>query len=185
MHARRRAQLTGTNRPIGLIRSSDGKGIGFAQAQAETRPQRAPGGGHAPQVVRLTWTRGVLVVCQDNEAHAMFSHGGSRSGLVAISAATHPIPSRTRPLSAALPMVLRPKTRESRSPPDLIGTPPRSQPHDPDAGPAPPMSWDGGRQPRPRAPQGPSPATPGRAGPPGGALTTWRGVEQPGSSSGS
>ena len=41
-------------------------------------------------------------------------------GLVDIARAKHPIPSRTRPLSAAAPMVLRPKTRESRSLPSLI-----------------------------------------------------------------
>ena len=40
-------------------------------------------------------------------------------GLVALARAKHPIPSRTRPLSAAAPMVLRLKTWESRSPPDL------------------------------------------------------------------
>ncbi len=38
MHARQRAQLTGTNRPIGLIRSSDGQG---------TRARRPRTGKHA------------------------------------------------------------------------------------------------------------------------------------------
>jgi len=38
---------------------------------------------------------------------------------VVIARAKHPIPSRTRPLSAVAPMVLRLKTRESRSPPNL------------------------------------------------------------------
>jgi hypothetical protein len=47
------------------------------------------------------------------------------SGLVAIAAAKLPIPSRTRPISAATPMVLRLKTWESRSPPDLT----RDSPH--------------------------------------------------------
>jgi len=41
------------------------------------------------------------------------------SGLVAIARAKHPIPSRTRKLSAVAPMVLRLKTWESRSPPNL------------------------------------------------------------------
>ena len=41
------------------------------------------------------------------------------SGLVVIARAKHPIPSRTRPLSAVAPMVLRLKTWESRSPPNL------------------------------------------------------------------
>ena len=40
-------------------------------------------------------------------------------GLVVIARAKHPIPSRTRPLSAVAPMVLRLKTWESRSPPVL------------------------------------------------------------------
>ena len=44
----------------------------------------------------------------------------SSSGLVAIAHAKHPIPSRTRPLSAAAPMVLRLKAWESRSPPSLM-----------------------------------------------------------------
>ena len=43
-------------------------------------------------------------------------------GLVAIARAKHPVPSRTRPLSAVAPMVLRLKTWESRSPPDLVKT---------------------------------------------------------------
>ena len=41
------------------------------------------------------------------------------SGLVVIAAAKLPIPSRTRPISATTPMVLRLKTWESRSPPNL------------------------------------------------------------------
>lgn len=40
-------------------------------------------------------------------------------GLVVIALAKHPIPSRTRPLRANTPMVLRLKTWESRSPPNL------------------------------------------------------------------
>ena len=41
-------------------------------------------------------------------------------GLVAIARAKHPIPFRTRPLSAVALMVLRLKTWESKSPPDLV-----------------------------------------------------------------
>ncbi len=41
-------------------------------------------------------------------------------GLVVIAIAKLPIPSRTRPISATTPMVLRLKTWESRSPPNLI-----------------------------------------------------------------
>ena len=40
-------------------------------------------------------------------------------GLVAIARAKHPVPSRTRKLSAAAAMVLRLKTWESSSPPNL------------------------------------------------------------------
>ena len=40
-------------------------------------------------------------------------------GLVVIARAKHLVPSRTQPLSAAAPMVLRLKTWESRSPPNL------------------------------------------------------------------
>ena len=41
-------------------------------------------------------------------------------GLVVIARAKHPAPFRTRPLSAVAPMVLRLKTWESRSPPNLV-----------------------------------------------------------------
>ena len=41
------------------------------------------------------------------------------SGLVVIASTKLPIPSRTRPISVPTPMVLRLKTWESRSPPDL------------------------------------------------------------------
>ncbi len=40
-------------------------------------------------------------------------------GLVVIAQAKHPVPYRTRKLSAAAPMVLGLKPRESRSPPNL------------------------------------------------------------------
>nr|ADI18325.1 hypothetical protein [uncultured Rhodobacterales bacterium HF4000_03E16] len=40
-------------------------------------------------------------------------------GLVITARAKHPVPSRTRPLSAVAPMVLRLKTWESRSSPNL------------------------------------------------------------------
>ncbi len=41
-------------------------------------------------------------------------------GLVVIARAKHPVPSRTRKLSAFAPMVLRLKAWESRSPPNLV-----------------------------------------------------------------
>ena len=43
-------------------------------------------------------------------------------GLVVIAQVKHPVPSRTRQLSTAAPMVLRLKTWESRSPPNLTKT---------------------------------------------------------------
>src|SRR6056297_1232442 len=43
---------------------------------------------------------------------------GSPAGLVVIARGKLPIPSRTRPIRPAAPMVLRLKTWESRSPPD-------------------------------------------------------------------
>ena len=46
-------------------------------------------------------------------------------GLVVIAQAKHPVPSRTRPLSAVAPMVLRLKTWESRSLPNLKNPLPR------------------------------------------------------------
>src|SRR5438067_7819616 len=44
------------------------------------------------------------------------------AGLVVIAGEFHPIPFRTRPLKPPAPMVLRLKTRESRSPPGLPNT---------------------------------------------------------------
>ena len=52
-------------------------------------------------------------------------------GLVVIARAKHPAPFRTRPLSAAAPMVLRLKTWESRSPPNLERPTKRISLHDP------------------------------------------------------
>ena len=49
----------------------------------------------------------------------MYLSNGYFLGLVVIATAKHPIPSRTRPLRAVTPMVLRLKTWESRSPPNL------------------------------------------------------------------
>ena len=52
----------------------------------------------------------------------MYLSNGYFLGLVVIATAKHPIPSRTRPLRAGTPMVLRLKTWESRSPPNLVST---------------------------------------------------------------
>ncbi len=79
---------------------------------------------------------------------------GLFSGLVVIAGVKLPIPSRTRPISAPTPMVLRLKTWESRSPPDLKRD--TSLVNDDQ------NRFDAERDEQP-----------------------WRGVEQPGSSSGS
>ena len=54
----------------------------------------------------------------DSPTQGPIARGGF-PGLVAIARAKHPVPSRTRTLSAVAPMVLRLKTWESRSPPNL------------------------------------------------------------------
>jgi hypothetical protein len=100
------------------------------------------------------------------------------SGLVVIALAKLPIPSRTRPISAITPMVLRLKTWESRSPPNLTSDRNLSI-----RGSVPCAGWS--------SPVRPQKATPSRtdktkkAGSPGKTCQNCRGVEQPGSSSGS
>ena len=103
-------QLTGTNRPIGFIRSG----------RRQTRHRRK---SKTPSVMEKT------VSCIPPGAAAAAAGPVGFPGLVATARAKHPIPSRTRPLSAAAPMVLRPKTRESRSPPNLI-SPRTNSPHE-------------------------------------------------------
>ena len=94
-------QLTGTNRPIGFIRSG----------RRQTRPRRK-------SQTRVSGLEDKSRVSHRDAGASPPSRVGF-PGLVATARAKHPIPSRTRPLSAAAPMVLRPKTRESRSPPNL------------------------------------------------------------------
>ena len=134
-------QLTGTNPPIGLIRSSEDRILRFTQNR-----QRQP---NALPVLRQLFAEGKAAKACPNSSwfitHPTRSiahrHGktvstppdpeslrkrayhtpiksGDFQGLVAIAGAKHPIPSRTRKLSALAPMVLRLKTWESRSPPD-------------------------------------------------------------------
>jgi hypothetical protein len=90
VEARRRVKLTGTNRPIGLIVTSE-------------KPMRGD----------------EIVVAQDFTPDDVFSCFIRLVDLVALSEGPHPIPFRTRPLSPPEPMVLRLKTRESRTPPGL------------------------------------------------------------------
>ena len=85
------------------------------------------------------------------------------SGLVVIAFVKLPIPSRTRPISANTPMVLRLKTWESRSPPNLTSDSNLSK-----------------RSSNQTVPQNNARTTGSQT--PG---NTRRGVEQPGSSSGS
>ena len=49
-------------------------------------------------------------------------HTLSFAGLVAIASCPNPIPFRTRPLNGSAPMIVRLKTRESRSLPGLPRT---------------------------------------------------------------
>ena len=86
---------------------------------------------YVQQCTQLTGTNGPIgLICSSNsktkrsKAKLKTSAQSARcscssSGLVAIATAKHPIPSRTRPLRAVTPMVLRLKTWESRSPPNL------------------------------------------------------------------
>jgi hypothetical protein len=60
---------------------------------------------------------GLMKPCAYHASHA--AQGRFFLGLVVIADAKLPIPSRTRPISAPTPMVLRLKTWESRSPPNL------------------------------------------------------------------
>ena len=119
-------QLTSTNRPIGLIQTSrripllriEVTYTQCVQTQTNQRQSRVLSWqtpfhtGKAP--VRLQR------FCQRQKPAEILT------GLVDIARAIHPIPSRTRPLSAAAPMVLRLKTWESRSPPNLSIPPPLS-----------------------------------------------------------
>ena len=71
----------------------------------------------------------ILNVLQDiDDLKTSFIPFLSFAGLVAIAWSLNPIPSRTRPLNSTAPMVLRLKTRESRSLPGLQRTGNREKP---------------------------------------------------------
>src|SRR5690606_24233271 len=125
MQARQRVQSTGTNPPIGLIRSGEGGSMSVTELTDRSphrSPARAPGGvavqrgktvsSEAPAATRRLRRHPTL------QAPVKPLCAGGLQGLVATARGKHPVPSRTRPLSPAAPMVLRLKTRESRSPPD-------------------------------------------------------------------
>ena len=90
------------------------------------------------------------------------------AGLVVIARGLHPIPSRTRPLNPSAPMVLCPKAWKSRTPPGLPSAHFGSLLHE-----AFRESLTHHRSLCPALARGTKP------------FENWRGVEQPGSSSGS
>ena len=145
VQAQQCVQLTGTNRPIGFIRSG----------RRQTRHRRK---SKNPSVAGERQPTETTVSCAQGGAAPAAALVGF-PGLVVLARVKHPIPSRTRPLSTAAPMVLRPKTRESRSPPNPISPRKQSSQHETTQ---------------------PLEATPPRA-----ETRLHRGVEQPGSSSGS
>lgn len=121
MQARQRVQLTGTNRSIGWIRSGRrqtpaARTIPSALAQCIGTARHA---GHRPATAARS-RPGNTAGNRTRQAARPKSAAGRFPGLVATARRKHPIPSRTRPLSPAAPMVLRLKTWESRSPPDHI-----------------------------------------------------------------
>jgi hypothetical protein len=95
-----RGQMTGTPDPIS---SPPGRAAVHSETRLQAARPREGATGLRPVPCSLT--------CKTPR--------GGFAGLVATARGKHPVPSRTRPLSPAAPMVLRPKTRESRSPPDL------------------------------------------------------------------
>jgi hypothetical protein len=116
VQAQQCVQLTGTNRPTGLIRSGS-RWVPHRPAEVDPKA-RSPDDGTTVSCARGRQRPGL---------HRPRPPPVGFAGLVVLARAKHPIPSRTRPLSAAAPMVLRPKTRESRSPPNLESPrPPRS-----------------------------------------------------------
>jgi hypothetical protein len=130
VQARQRAELTGTNRPTGLIVSRDPSPQTRSNTdhrseqdrpihQDRTRSQNRP--APAPAVARHA--------CRTNGAPAVAEPGPAEVPKTCAwpvwwpeRCAQNPIPSRTRPLNTPAPMVLCLKTRESRSPPDLPNT---------------------------------------------------------------
>ncbi len=203
MQARQRVQSTGTNPPIGLIRSGEGGPPARPRHHARGRARRptrspartgqdsaAPGKTVSSRQVtgirRLGRAQADPAITRHRGESARHRHDpplgrptpaghrmphtasprpnrarpGGFQGLVATARGKHPVPSRTRPLSPAAPMVLRLKTRESRSPPDLSDMPRQSpEPHPPAFSlftAAPRLPWQS-RGPRPH------PIPPGRA----------------------
>ena len=175
VQARRRVEPTGTNRPIGLIALVIRVRTGSAAAKA----------GEADDAA-TTKTRGrprqsatTATTCLPKRTPAVAAPCTAKSQTNCDAPvwwperrAQNPIPSRTRPLNTPAPMVLCLKARESRSPPDLpIAIPFPHHEH---------RSGPGHTARSHRA---------GASGPAahacGSSANTWRGVEQPGSSSGS
>ena len=95
VEVRRRMELTGTNRSIGLIVLIKTHERARTGASAKSAPDN----------------------CSPREA--VFTKRIGFVDLVVLPGGPHPIPFRTRSLSPSGPMVLRLKARESRSPPGL------------------------------------------------------------------
>ncbi len=176
MQARQRVQSTGTNRSRGLIRT---------RRRGTRGPARQPA-GRCRDLERPPPSRLQPDPCSrspDLQAAGAAAACPRLEGLVVTARGKHPIPFRTRPLSPVAPMVLRLKTRESRSPPDQR-SPPFLSLHAPQG--SPPQIAPRDRAPRhdPAAPE--KQASPAQRPSPAGPRThTCRGVEQSGSSSGS
>ena len=107
-------QLTGTNRSIGLIaliNQCPSNPSSSQKSNGSCRQSAKRGGGQDNAVMR-----------SDLENQLLLQHFLSFAGLVAFARWLDPIPSRTRPSNASAPMVLCLKTWESRSPPGLQRT---------------------------------------------------------------
>ena len=205
---RQRIELTGTNRSSGLIapmihgRCHKGRRHGrktkqtdeLNNAQSPTADGLLPTATLAEQAVPA---QDAVVDCR-SPGPAVPEKNLSFAGPVTGARSPNPIPSRTRPLNSSAPMVLCLKTRESRSLPGLPRTDPHSIPSPRDATSAARAKRHAPRpllKPNPPAGQRPhhhataAMATPdAMAGSHPGSHhrnKNRRGVEQPGSSSGS
>ena len=107
VQARQRVELTGTNRPTGLIAL-------MIRVRIKTEHPHDPRPCDSPDAVRL--------LAEQTQTCAAPAWWPERC-------AQDPIPSRTRPSNAPAPMVLCLKTRESRSPPGLPSTRHPTFPH--------------------------------------------------------
>ena len=170
VQARRRVEPTGTNRPIGLIALVIRVRTGSAAAkagEADNTVINRPAADAATNMLAEPDTR------RRSTRDGQSEHTCDAPVWWPERRAQNPIPSRTRPLNTPAPMVLCLKARESRSPPDLPIARQTFPHHEHRSGP--------GHTARSHRAGAPGPA----AHACGSSADTWRGVEQPGSSSGS